>query len=56
MLRTDLIEDCGQSLSPYVDIGQVEGAFVMGLGLFTTELVKFDPKTGEKLTANTWVT
>ncbi|KAK7081739.1 hypothetical protein SK128_005861 [Halocaridina rubra] len=52
--RVDLIEDSGRSMSPYVDIGQVEGAFVMGLGFFTSELVKFNPETGQKLSNGTW--
>lgn len=38
-----------------MDIGQVEGAFVMGLGLWTSEQIKFDPVTGELLTKNSWV-
>lgn len=42
-------------MSPYVDVGQVEGAFVMGLGLYTSEKVKFDPSTGQKLSNGTWV-
>ena len=50
----DLVEDAGQSLSPLVDIGQVEGAFVMGLGLWTSERIVYDPETGRKLTAGTW--
>lgn len=52
--RMDVIEDCGQSMSPLVDVGQVEGALVMGLGLHTTEEIKYDPTTGEKLTTGTW--
>lgn len=54
VVRTDLIEDAGLSTSPQVDIGQVEGAFMMGLGLWTSEQIKFDPTTGELLTKNTW--
>ncbi|KAG7171465.1 Indole-3-acetaldehyde oxidase-like [Homarus americanus] len=53
--RADIIEDCGRSMNPYVDIGQVEGAFIMGLGLYTSEEVKFDTTTGQKLTNGTWV-
>ena len=35
VVRTDILEDAGLSTSPIVDIGQVEGAFVTGLGLWT---------------------
>lgn len=35
--RTDIIMDLGRSLNPVVDIGQIEGAFVQGMGLFTIE-------------------
>jgi xanthine dehydrogenase molybdopterin-binding subunit B len=38
-----------------VDVGQVEGAFIMGLGLFTTEFMQYDEHTGEKLVTGTWV-
>ncbi|WOL15297.1 indole-3-acetaldehyde oxidase-like [Canna indica] len=37
ILRTDLIYDCGQSLNPAVDLGQIEGAFVQGIGFFVNE-------------------
>ncbi|KAJ0714442.1 putative aldehyde oxidase [Helianthus annuus] len=37
MLQTDIIYDCGQSLNPAVDLGQVEGAFVQGIGFFMLE-------------------
>lgn len=53
--RADVIEDAGRSMNPYVDVGQVEGAFIMGLGLYTSEKVKFDPSTGQKLSNGTWV-
>lgn len=42
-------------MNPYVDVGQVEGAFIMGLGLYTSEKLKFDPNTGQKLSNGTWV-
>jgi len=54
IVRSDLIEDAGLSTSPQVDIGQVEGAFVMGLGMWTSEQIKFHPETGKLLTDNTW--
>ena len=53
-VRVDLVEDAGLSTSPLVDIGQVEGAFIMGLGLWTSEEIRHDPHTGELLTMNTW--
>ncbi|XP_066389466.1 indole-3-acetaldehyde oxidase-like isoform X2 [Miscanthus floridulus] len=37
IVRSDLIYDCGQSLNPAVDLGQVEGAFVQGIGYFMNE-------------------
>lgn len=52
--RADVIEDAGRSMNPYVDVGQVEGAFIMGLGLYTSEKLKFDPNTGQKLSNGTW--
>eukprot|EP00055_Hartaetosiga_balthica_P014394 m.78729 g.78729 ORF g.78729 m.78729 type:complete len:1316 (+) comp8584_c1_seq1:41-3988(+) len=54
ILRTDILFDCGQSLNYAVDIGQVEGGFVMGLGLFLTEEIIFDETTGELYTDGTW--
>ncbi|KAG0710872.1 Xanthine dehydrogenase [Chionoecetes opilio] len=54
VLRSDILEDAGRSLSPLVDIGQVEGGFVMGQGLLTTEKVAFDSTTGKRLTDSVW--
>ncbi|KAH9699212.1 Indole-3-acetaldehyde oxidase [Citrus sinensis] len=37
IVRSDIIYDCGQSLNPAVDLGQIEGAFVQGIGFFMLE-------------------
>jgi xanthine dehydrogenase/oxidase len=36
-LRTDIKMDVGRSINPAIDYGQIEGAYVQGQGLFTTE-------------------
>lgn len=43
------------SINPEIDIGQVEGAYVMGLGYWLTEKFVYDEDSGEVLTHNTWV-
>jgi len=37
LLRTDILHDCGDSLNPAVDLGQVEGGYVQGVGWLTSE-------------------
>ncbi|KAK4741936.1 hypothetical protein SAY87_025524 [Trapa incisa] len=37
ILRSDVIYDCGKSLNPAVDLGQIEGSFVQGIGFFMLE-------------------
>jgi xanthine dehydrogenase large subunit len=44
LLRVDLLQDCGASLNPAIDQGQIEGGFVQGLGWLTTEEIVFDAK------------
>ncbi|XP_068612337.1 aldehyde oxidase 6 [Brachionichthys hirsutus] len=42
-VRTDIVVDVGRSLNPSVDVGQIEGAFLQGVGLYTMEELKFSP-------------
>jgi len=42
MLRTDICHDVGKSINAAIDIGQVEGAFTQGFGLYMLEEVVFD--------------
>ncbi|NTF42779.1 xanthine dehydrogenase molybdopterin binding subunit [Rhizobium rhizogenes] len=42
--RADILHDVGRSLNPAIDIGQVEGAFVQGMGWLTTEELWWDAK------------
>ncbi|KAM8722350.1 xanthine dehydrogenase/oxidase [Acanthopagrus schlegelii] len=43
-LSTTIVMDVGHSLNPAIDIGQVEGAFMQGLGLFTLEELHYSPR------------
>jgi len=44
MLRSDILHDVGASLNPAIDIGQVEGGFVQGLGWLTMEELVWNDK------------
>ncbi|XP_012380785.3 aldehyde oxidase 4-like [Dasypus novemcinctus] len=44
LLRTDIFMDSAFSINPAVDIGQIEGAFIQGMGLYTIEELKYSPE------------
>ena len=44
VLRAEMVQDCGESLNPAIDLGQIEGAFVQGMGWLTTEELVWDDK------------
>jgi xanthine dehydrogenase large subunit len=44
VLRAELLQDCGASLNPAIDLGQIEGAFVQGMGWLTSEELVWDDK------------
>jgi xanthine dehydrogenase large subunit len=50
LLRADVLHDVGRSLNPAIDIGQIEGAFIQGMGWLTTEELVWHPKTGRLAT------
>jgi len=47
--RVDILHDVGRSLNPAIDIGQIEGGFVQGMGWLITEELVFD-RAGRLLT------
>jgi xanthine dehydrogenase large subunit len=44
--RVDIVHDVGDSLSPMIDIGQIEGGFVQGAGWLTLEDLRWDESDG----------
>jgi xanthine dehydrogenase/oxidase len=57
ILSSDIVYDMGWSMNPAIDIGQVEGAFVQGIGYLITEKLVFEPEgdhKGRLNTTNTW--
>ena len=48
LLRADLLHDVGRSLNPAIDIGQIEGAFIQGMGWLTMEELVWHPLDGSR--------
>ncbi len=46
--RVDILHDVGESLNPAIDVGQIEGGFIQGMGWLTTEELLWD-ETGRLL-------
>ncbi|UOO81225.1 xanthine dehydrogenase molybdopterin binding subunit [Uruburuella testudinis] len=42
VLRSDILHDVGRSINPAVDIGQIEGGFIQGMGWLTTEDLRWN--------------
>ena len=49
VLKTNIVMDLGESLNPAIDIGQIEGGFMQGYGLFVMEQLIHSP-SGHLLT------
>lgn len=44
VLKVDILHDVGRSINPGLDVGQIEGAFVQGMGWLTTEQLVWNDK------------
>ena len=57
IIRADLVYDMGKSINPATDVGQIEGAFMQGVGRVLLEDVVTQmtgPNRGQNNTPNTW--
>ncbi|MDE2613107.1 MAG: xanthine dehydrogenase molybdopterin binding subunit [Burkholderiales bacterium] len=50
LLAAHVLHDVGRSLNPAIDIGQIEGAFIQGMGWLTTEELWWHPQSGKLMT------
>jgi xanthine dehydrogenase large subunit len=50
VLRADVLHDVGRSINPAIDIGQIEGAFIQGMGWLTSEELWWHPESGKLMT------
>jgi len=44
LLRTDIVQDVGESVADVIDLGQIEGGFIQGMGWLTIEELLWDEK------------
>tara|TARA_R110000787_G_scaffold59662_8_gene135177 strand:- start:6712 stop:9066 length:2355 start_codon:yes stop_codon:yes gene_type:complete len=44
VVAVDILHDAGKSLNPAIDLGQIEGGYIQGMGWLTTEELFFDDK------------
>ncbi len=44
VLKVDILHDVGRSINPAIDVGQIEGGFVQGMGWLTTEQLVWNDK------------
>jgi len=52
--RVDILQDTGVSMNPVIDLGQVEGGFVMATGFWLSEQLNYDVTTGKLITDGSW--
>lgn len=50
VVAVDILHDVGSSLNPALDIGQIEGGFIQGMGWMTMEELWWHPQTGRLMT------
>jgi len=50
LLAAHVLHDVGRSLNPAIDIGQVEGGFIQGMGWLTNEELRWHPTSGKLMT------